>query len=888
MYGKRVTIALAAILVACSDGSGPGPQPVPPTGLILSNPVPVQAVLSTSSAQALASGPGDTVVYVSLPPGTVPAGTIANVRVNDAVRLYTTVFDGGFNPVAVPARVGDSIEVMVLDAGGGTVYQVRAEVRAARPPVVVRTDPPPRKRDVPLNASLVVAFSEPVAGGTLTPSSVQLLRGGSPVAGTVSLLRGTGTVAAFTPTAPLDRNTDYQLVVTPAVRDLDGEALPAPVSVDFTTGESSTGPAASITVSPDTVIMTGATYQMTATVRDAAGNLLIDQPVTWSITCCGDTSGLTVSSTGLLTAPAAGVYFVTASVGSLQTAAEVVVIAGPPAAVVVSPTQASVGASGDTIVLVAIVRDARGRLLDHPAVAWSSSNVAVATAAADSSAGAGRAFVTVTGVSPGSVTITARSGTASGTASVTVTPPPPVASVTVSPASATRVVQGRTQLSAVARDATGKVLAGRMIAWTTDNAAVATVGANGLVTAIGMGSAAVRATSEGVSGTAAITVTAISLVAVDPGESHACGLTPSGAVYCWGYYANGALGVDSVGLETCSPAEFNGETFACSTTPIPAANGLTFSSLRAGSNHSCGLTASGQAYCWGYNGDGQLGDGLTASTSEPAVVSGGLTFAALSAGALHSCGLTTTGAAYCWGYNAQGELGAPTGPCNPPLAGSTPCSLTPVAVSGGLTFSSISVGIEHTCGLTPSGAAYCWGVGLALGDGSNTDSPVPVPVSGGLTFSALSAGGSHTCALTSAGAAYCWGDGSYDQLGDTLLPVGTNRSLVPVPVSSSLTFTTLSAGGEYTCGLTATGDAYCWGWNGSGQLGDGSSINRLTPVAVAGGLTFSAIATMSGGRHTCGLATSGAVYCWGDNGFGQLGNGTTTNSSVPVKVAGQP
>ena len=878
-------LGVAAWLDACSDSPGPCFDCLPPptTGLIVSNRVPQTSASASAGVAAAPTSPnaGDDFVYVSLTPGTVPAGAVATIeRLGDVGSTITTLLDGGFDPVPVGAQPGDSIDVLVRDAAGTTRFQSRKAVAASRPPVVVRSDPPRGKTDVAINASIVIVFSEPVAVGSLSSSSVQLFQGTTPVAGTVRQLQGSGAAAAFTPTAPLSRNTAYRLVVTQAVRDLDGDVLEAGATVTFTTGQSSTGPAAELALSPDSVFMTGATYQLTATVRDAAGNLLIDQPVTWATNY---PSGLTVSSTGLLTALGAGYYHVTASSGSLLGFVEVFVSAGPPASLAVSPTQATLEAAGDTIKLTATVRDAAGLLLDHPSVTWTTGDPAVATVVADSSGRDGLAFATVTGVSPGSVTITVRSGAASGSTSVTVTPPLPVASVTVSPSSATRVVQGRTQLSAVVRDANSKVLAGRMIAWTTDNAAVATVDANGLVTGIGLGSAAVSATSEGVSDTAAIIVTAISLVAVDPGASHACGLTPSGAVYCWGYYDIGELGVDSVGLglETCRPAGFNRAT-VCSTTPIPAAKGFTFSSLRAGGNHTCGLTASGQAYCWGYNGYGQLGDGLTANTSEPAAVSGGLTFAALSAGDYHTCGLTTTGAAYCWGLNSSGDLGD----------GSTTDRLTPVAVSGGLTFSSISVGQQHTCGLTPSGAAYCWGENGAgeLGDGSRSElRPAPVPVSGGLTFSALSAGGAHTCAVTTDGAAYCWGDDSYYQLGDTLVLQGS-RIPMPVPVSSTLRFSTLTAGHEYTCGLTTGGAAYCWGVNNSsGDLGDGSTVwSRPQPVGGTGGLTFSAIAAMSGGDFTCGVAISGPVYCWGDNGFGQLGNGTTTNSNVPVKVAGQP
>jgi len=883
----RTGIALAIVSVlgwlgGCSE-SPVGPACCdPPEGLVVSDPSLVTSLAAVTGALAITSGPGDSVVYVSLPPGTVPTGSRAVVRrVGDSARLITSVLNGGFDPVLVGADVGDSIEVLVTDAGGnpvpGGVFGMA--VTAARPPIVVRTDPPRRKTDVPVNASIVIVFSEPVAEEALTPGSVQLFRGTSTVAGAITLLQGTGALAAFVPTAPLAANTEYRLEVTQAVRDLDGDALQGGVTVTFTTGQSSTGPAASLDLSPDTVYMSGTTYQMSATVRDAAGNELIGLPITWSTS---DPNGLTVSPTGLLTALAAGEYSVNARVGSVQAFASVNVSAGPPASVTVSPAQASVGAAGDTINLVATVRDASGRLLDHPSVVWTSSDAAVATVAGDSSGNAGRAFATVTGVSPGGVTITATSGTASGTASVTVIPPLPVASVTVTPASLALVVRATRQLSATLRDANGKVLAGRFVTWTTDNGAVVTVDASGLITAVGAGSSGVAATSEGISDTAAITVTAITFGSVSAGFGrHACGLTASGAAYCWGIDGYGELGDGTISPEMCQTFE------PCSTAPVAVVGGLTFTSLSAGGGLTCGVTTSGAAYCWGSGGWGALGNGSTIDRLAPVAVTGGLTFSALRAGSYHTCGLTTTGAAYCWGHNGSGQLGASTAQCTET---GTPCSTTPVAVTGGLTFSMLSVGGHHTCGLTANGAAYCWGDNFVgeLGDGTTISRSVPVAVSGGLTFSSLSVGFEHSCGVTTSGAAYCWGNNATGELGDPSLP-RTNegsRSLVPVAVTGGLTFSAVSGGGFHTCGVTISGAAYCWGENSKGQLGTGLTDWSLVPVPVTGGLTFSSV--IAGERVTCGLAASGAAYCWGWNEYGQLGNGTTTDSNVPVRVAGQP
>ena len=864
----RTGVALAIMgalgwLGGCSDSSGPVCCD-PPQGLVVSDPVPAAGIASGAGAAAApVSSAGDDVAYVSLPPGTAPTGSTATIRrVGDAGSIVATVVDGGFDPLPVGAAPGDVIEVIVTDAARATVLQARLAVAATRPPIVVRTDPPRKKTDVPLNSAIVIVFSEPVASGTLTSSSVQLLRGTTPVAGTVRLLQGSGTAAAFVPATPLDPNTEYRLEVTRTVRDLEGDALESGVTVEFTTGQSSTGAAASLMVSPDTVtIMTGATYQMTATVRDAAGSELVDQPVTWSTS---NASGLAVSPTGLLTALAAGSYAVTATVNGLTASAGVTVLftPGPPASLTVSPATPTV-AVFDTILLTATVRDVAGNAVFCPSVTWTSSAPTVATTTINPCAEIGPgnwlANTAVLGVRPGSVTITAASGTARGTASVTVVAAVPVASVTVTPAATTLAVQATRQLSATLRDANGRVIGGRPIAWRSDNAAVATVDGSGLVAGVSPGAASVTATSEGVSDTAAITVTApITFASMTASGTETCGLTPTGKAYCWGLNSLGTLGTGSrTGPEQCGGNQ-------CSRIPVAVTGGLTFSALSG----TCGLTTNGQAYCWGYS----LGDGSDTSSSVPVAVAGGLTFSSLTTGS-HTCGLTPTGAAYCWGNNNYGELGD----------GSTIKRLVPVAVTGGLTFSAVSAGNNHTCGVTTNGEAYCWGANGAgqLGNGSfglESSSSAPVAVTGGLTFSSVSAGYSlNTCGLTTTGAAYCWGN--YDN--------NFQFSPVPVAVIGGLTFSALTAGGgPTTCALTAGGSAYCWGLNQRGQRGDGTYNEGGFPTAVAGGLTFSALS--AGFYDTCGITVAGLAYCWGENTFGQLGDGSTTGSNVPVKVAGPP
>ena len=873
----RAGIALTIMGMGSVSGCSDPPGPVccePLQDLIVSDAVPAARIASGArTAVAPVSSAGDEVAYVSLPPGTQPTGRTARIRlVGSAGSQVTTVIDGGFDPVPVNAGAGDSIDVSVRNAGGQTVLQTRLAVAARRPPIIVRTRPPRRKTDVPLNSPIVIVFSEPIDGNSLTASSVQLFRGTSAVPGTIQILQGTGAAAAFVPSAPLAANTEYRLEVARAVQDRDGDALTAAVSLSFTTGQSSLGPPASIELSPsDTVFMTGPTYQVTATVRDGSGNVLIDQQLEW---ISNNPTGLSVSPTGLLTASAVGQYYVTATLNGLTAAVNVKVPPGPPVAIEISSASAAVPVL-DTLPLTASLRDAAGVPVPCPApMSWTSSNRAVATVTFSYCG-----YAELIGVSPGNVMITATSGTLSDTALITVNPPLPVASVTVAPAASMLVVAVTRQLSATLQDASGRTIGGRPITWTSNNAAVAGVNANGLVTGVSLGSAAVTATSGGHSDTASITVTApLSLESVSAGVESTCGLTPNGAAYCWGANEVGELGTSgATGPETCffSPS-YPG--VPCSTVPVPVAGGLTFTSLTmsgaTNDAHACGITTSGAAYCWGGNQIGQLGIGTTigpetcgghACRTVPALVAGGLTFAQLAAGYAHTCGLTSAGAAYCWGANG-GQFGD----------GSTSSSV-PVPVRGGLTFSTLSTTDGVACGVMSTGAAYCWGRNEQgrLGNGTRISGSLPVAVSGGLTFSAVTSG-TQMCGLTVSGAAYCWGPGIERHLSNGTTETCTNSfdvcSTVPVPVNGGLRFSALSAGNQ-TCGITTSGAAYCWGAS-------------LVPVPVSGGLAFSAVSP--GFTHTCGVTTSGAGYCWGTNATGQLGDGSTIYSAVPVRVAGQP
>lgn len=278
-------------------------------------------------------------------------------------------------------------------------------------------------------------------------------------------------------------------------------------------------------------------------------------------------------------------------------------------------------------------------------------------------------------------------------------------------------------------------------------------------------------------------------------------------------------------------------------------------------------------------------------SSVPAAAAAALAFSQVSASGgsfqPHTCGVTTDNRAYCWGSNHIGQLGVGTntGPENCPLPSVSrdACSTRPVAVLGGLRFRQVSAGGTHTCGVTIDYRAYCWGANHAsqLGDGTTTGRLAPVAVAGGLKFRRVDGGFLHTCGVSYPDdRAYCWGWNVSAQLGD-----GTKtQRLSPVAVAGGRLFSHVSAGQFHTCGVTTSGVVFCWGRNQEGQLGDSGTVNRRRPSQVAGTRRFRQVD--AGERHTCAVANSSRAFCWGDGQSGQIGNGKRYMSSWPRAVSG--
>jgi len=349
---------------------------------------------------------------------------------------------------------------------------------------------------------------------------------------------------------------------------------------------------------------------------------------------------------------------------------------------------------------------------------------------------------------------------------------------------------------------------------------------------------------------------------VDAGSGHTCAIEADGSLWCWGSNWSGQLGIGSQDNKN---------------TPTQVGTDVDWFtvSASAGSYYVCAIKTDGTLWCWGDNMQGQLGLGDTTPRTMPTKVGSDVYWLSVSAGN-HTCAVKTNNTLWCWGSNDSGELGIGSLGDN---------QNTPVQVDSGIDWLSVSAGIQHTCAVKASGTLWCWGVGF-LGSGYLGTRNTPIQVGSDIDWLSVSAGYYHTCAVKTGGTLWCWGDNSMGQLGLGYVSSWGDSITNPAMVTSDMNYWfSVSADGQDTCGIKTDGTLWCWGTNNYGQLGLGNTNSPVSaPTQVETDIDWISVSVGAGGGHTCAVKTDGILWCWGNNGDGQLGLGDTIQRTTPTEV----
>jgi alpha-tubulin suppressor-like RCC1 family protein len=392
------------------------------------------------------------------------------------------------------------------------------------------------------------------------------------------------------------------------------------------------------------------------------------------------------------------------------------------------------------------------------------------------------------------------------------------------------------------------------------------------------------------------------IVEVAAGGRHTCAHRSSGRVLCWGSNYGGQLG-DGTTEDRLAP-----------TTVVDLSDAVQ---IQAGLYHTCARRRDGSVVCWGDNTLGQIGDGTCSNRSvgcpagadrlRPTPVAGLADAVEIAVGVVHTCARRGDGHVFCWGSNDAGAIGdgtcssrvGPVSAFGPQPACSGTDRWSPTEVMGLTDAVEITAGGAHTCARRASGEVLCWGGNLpggisrafplgsggAVGDGTTTNRLVPTPVLGLTGAVQLTTGATHSCALRAGGDVACWGGNFYGGLGD-----GTTMTrLVPTPVPALADVVEIRASRWHTCARLGSGGVRCWGANDQGQVGDDTFVDlrdggRVAPTDVVDLVDAASLTTR--GNHNCALRRDGTIVCWGQNSFGQLGDGTDTNRPAPRAVRG--
>ncbi len=598
------------------------------------------------------------------------------------------------------------------------------------------------------------------------------------------------------------------------------------------------------------------------------------------------------------------------------------------ASVVVTPTSALL-TPGDSITLTASVLNAKGDALTDKAITWATSSDSVASV---------DAFGVVTGLDVGVTDISATVEGVSGSAVITVENP--VDSIVVTPATFELGLNTESTLVAEAFDARGNPLT-RTLTWSSEDPLIATVTNTGVVFGKSVGMVNIVASADGVRGISAVEVKEFPIVSmtIDPVTARVRqsstlslravllddhGNEVIGKSVGWTYNPAilGGLASDverpDIVVFSAAPNQVGSVTIrgtldglmaesvvevyrpvVATVTLSPADSTSKVGSLVsfvASVIDEDGLAVTGRTVAWSVDDtsiatidmNGQvktLKEGTVAVSAEVDGVVGttpltvdGFLLESVSSGAIHTCGITPDGLGFCWGEGADGRLGTD----------SNDDQLLPTAIKTAMTFDEIHAANEHTCGRS-GGAVYCWGkrsAGRLGGGNTGASASTPELTSGGLSFLQMSTSVDHTCAVNDANDIYCWGEGDSGRLGvNSTTDLDVPTLILPPAAEPLAKWAKVAAGRDHTCAMTLAGALYCWGHNASGELGNGDVAESRVAVPVLSTEVFTDISV--GNRFSCGITGGGALYCWGDNTDGKLGISMAVPlSNTPVLVAG--
>lgn len=809
------------------------------------------------------------------PGGGSLGGTLTRTAVNGVATfddLQLTKAGAGYTLVATSAGAtpATSASFSVGAGSAAAILVVAGNAQTATVGTAVPTAP---------QVKLVDASQNPIAGGlvTFTPA------GGSGTAAP--------STAISTDAAGLATLTSWTLGTVSGAQSLVVSSPGVPNVTMTATATAGAAAKLGLTTQPSGAAQSGIAFpqQPVIQIQDASGNAVASSGVVVSAAIA--TGGGTLGGTAAVTTNAAGVAtFTNLSISgvvgartltfaatSLTAATSNTITVGPGAPSTLAFVQQPSGSTGGVAIAPAItvsVRDASGNT-----VTTSTNVVTMAIAAGTGTAGATLSGTVAQTPATGVATFANLSIDKAGLAyRLTATSPGLTLAtsnpldIAVGPVASVSIAKGNNQiisvstnstyqpLVAAAKDAGGNPVAGASMLFTPS--AGATVSGASTLTTDAAGQAGVNLSLSGGGGSftvsaavgAASTTFNIQNVALSDGVSE-CKRATTGAVYCAGINTNGTLG--------------NGGFAGPSATMALVTGGHVFTSFTpSASEHQCGLVGT-QAFCWGRNTFGEVGDNSTTDRPQPVAVAGGLAFQSIAVSSGTTCGLTTSSQLYCWGWAAGGLMADGD-------AG-TIRTVPTLINTGGHVFTQVAANMDFACGVDAGAALYCWGAtpsGTFL-TATAVTSPAPLV--------SLTAGEHYMCGLSATGAAYCWGLNFFGELG-----TGSGSSTAgPTAVAGGLSFAQIRALGSHTCGVTTANVGYCWGWNGVGQLGDSTNTNQTAPTAVTGGgLRFLYI---DGGNATttCATSTSLQPYCWG-SGHGELGDGTFVPTTGPTPVTSWP